>query len=63
MTTLGNFVRLKAKVGNPRGYVGGSMRIKATNQHSLGTSHHRMFPLTILTLLAVAFGFNPAVRA
>jgi hypothetical protein len=61
MTTLGIFVRLKAKGGNPRGCVG-SMRIKATKQHPLGTSHHRMFPLAMVTLLAAAFGFNPAVR-
>ena len=62
MTTLGIFVRLKAKVGNPRGHVG-SMRIKATKQHPLGASYHHMFPLAMAALLAVAFGFNPAVRA
>jgi hypothetical protein len=62
MTTLGIFIRLKAKAGNPRGHVS-SMRIKATKLHSLGTSHHRMFPLAMVTLLAAAFGFNPAARA
>jgi quinol monooxygenase YgiN len=46
----------------PHGYVG-SMRIKATKQHPLGTSHHRVSSLAIVTLLAAAFGFNPAVRA
>jgi hypothetical protein len=44
------------------GYVG-SMRIKATKQHPLGTSHHRVSPLAMVTLLAAALGFNPAVRA
>jgi quinol monooxygenase YgiN len=62
MITLGIFVRLEAKAGNPRGHVG-SMRIKATKQHPLGTSHHRMFPLAMVTLLAAAFGFNLAARA
>jgi len=62
MTTLGIFVRVEAKAGNPRGRVG-SMRIKATKQYPLGASHHRMFPLAMVTLLAAAFGFNPAARA
>ena len=47
---------------NPHGRVA-SMRVKATKQHPLGTSHHRMFPLAMVTLLAAAFGFNPAARA
>ena len=46
----------------PHGYFG-SMRIKAPKQHPPGTSRHRMSPLAMLTLLAAAFGFNPAVRA
>jgi hypothetical protein len=47
---------------NPRGHVG-SMRIKATKQHPLGASHHRIFSLAMVTLLAVAFGFNPTAHA
>ena len=47
---------------NPRGHVA-SMRVKATKQHPLGTSHHGMFPLAMVALLAAAFGFNPAARA
>ena len=62
MTTLVILVRLKAKGRNPRGRVG-SIPIKATKHHPLGTSHHRMFPLAMVILLAAAFGFNPAVRA
>ena len=62
MTTLGIFVRLKAKAGSPRGHVG-SMRIEAAKQHPLGASHHRIFPLAMVALLAVAFGFNPAAHA
>jgi quinol monooxygenase YgiN len=62
MIPLGIFVRPAARAGNPRGHVG-SMRVKATKQHPLGTSHHRMFPLALVTLLAAAFGFNPAGRA
>ena len=62
MTTLGIFVMLEAKSGNPHGHVG-SMRFKATKPHPLGTSHHRMFPLAMVTLLAAAFGFSPAARA
>jgi quinol monooxygenase YgiN len=62
MITLGMFVRPEAKSGNSRGHVG-SMRINATKRHPLGTSHHRMFPLAMVTLLAAAFGFNPAARA
>jgi len=62
MIPLGIFVRPAARTGNPRGHVG-SIRIKATKQHPLGTSHHRMFPLAMVTLLAAVFGFNPAARA
>jgi quinol monooxygenase YgiN len=62
MITLGIFVRLEAKSGSPHGHVG-SMPIKATKRHPLGTSHRRRFPLAMVTLLAAAFGFNPAVRA
>ena len=47
---------------NPHGHVG-SMRIKATRQHPLGPIHHRIFPLAMVTLLAVALGFDPAARA
>jgi quinol monooxygenase YgiN len=56
------FVRQEAKSCNPHGSAG-SIRIKATKQNSLGTSHHRLFPLAMVTLLAAAFGFNPAARA
>ena len=62
MKTLGIFVRLEANVDNPHGHVG-SMRVKVTKQYSLGTSHRRIFPLAMVTLLAAAFGFNPAARA
>jgi hypothetical protein len=31
--------------------------------NAVGTSHHRLFLLAMVTLLAAAFGFNPAVRA
>ena len=41
----------------------GSMRTNATEQYPLGTNHHRMFPLAMVTLLAVAFGFTPATHA
>jgi hypothetical protein len=62
MNTLGIFVRLEAKSGNPHRHVG-PMRINATKQHSLGRSHHRMFPLTVVTLLAAGLGLNPTARA
>jgi quinol monooxygenase YgiN len=62
MIPLGIVVRLAAKAGNPRGHVG-SMRIKATKQHPLGTSYHGMFLLAMVTLLGAAFGFNSAARA
>jgi quinol monooxygenase YgiN len=62
MIPLRIFARLEAKTGNPRGHVG-SMRIKATKQHPPGTSHHRMFPLAMVILLAAAFGFNTTARA
>jgi quinol monooxygenase YgiN len=65
---MSNVTVSKGKVGgislpsHPRGHVG-SMRIKATKQHPLGASHHRIFSLAMVTLLAVAFGFNPTARA
>jgi quinol monooxygenase YgiN len=62
MITLGIFVRLEAKSGNPHGQVG-SMRFKATKQQPLCTSHHHMLPLAIVTLLTVAFGCNSAAHA
>jgi quinol monooxygenase YgiN len=63
MIPLGIFARPEAKTGNPRGHVG-SMRIKATKQHPPGTSHHHMFPLAMVILLAAVFGFfNAAARA
>jgi hypothetical protein len=62
MATLGIFVRPEVTAGNPGRHVG-SVRIKATKQHLLGTGHHRMFPLAMVTLLAAVFGFNPAARA
>jgi hypothetical protein len=31
--------------------------------NALGTNHHRMFPVAMVTPLAVALGFNPAARA
>ena len=37
--------------------------IKATKQHLPGMSHHRMFSLAMVALLAAAFGLNPAARA
>jgi hypothetical protein len=46
---------------NPHAHVG-SMRIKATRQHPIGAIHHRIFPLAMVTLLAVALGFDPAAR-
>ena len=39
------------------------MRIKTPKQHPLGASRQRVFPLAVVTLLAAAFGFNPATRA
>jgi quinol monooxygenase YgiN len=62
MTTLGTFVSLGAKAGNPHGDIG-STRIKAAKQHPLGTSHHRTLSLAMVTLLAATFGLNPAARA
>jgi quinol monooxygenase YgiN len=61
MITRGIFVRVEAKSANPHGNAG-SRRIKATKQHPLGASHHRMFFLAMVTLLAVAFGFNYAAH-
>jgi quinol monooxygenase YgiN len=55
-------VGLEAKSRNSHGHVG-SMRVNATEQHPLGTSHQRKFRLTMVTLLAVAFGLNLAARA
>ena len=62
MTTLGIFVRLEAKAGNPRGHAG-SMRIEATKEYPFGRRQDRIFPFALATLLAVVFGFNPAVHA
>jgi quinol monooxygenase YgiN len=62
MIPLRIFIRPAARNGNPREHVD-SIRIKATKQHPLGTTHHRMFPLAMVILLAAAFGFNPAARA
>jgi quinol monooxygenase YgiN len=62
MIPLSISIRRAARAGNPRGHLG-SMRIRATRQHPLRTSHHRMFPLAMVILLAAAFGFNPAARA
>jgi hypothetical protein len=42
----------------PHGYVG-SMRIKAPKQHPLGTSHHRVSPLAMVTLLAAVLDSTP----
>jgi quinol monooxygenase YgiN len=61
-STLGTFARLEAKSGNPRGAVG-TMPVRARKQRLLGTSHHRMRPLAMVTLLTVAFGFNQSARA
>jgi hypothetical protein len=47
---------------NPHGRVG-SMRVKANKQDPLTTSHHRMFPLAMVALLAAVFGLNPRARA
>ena len=47
---------------NPDGHVG-STCIKATKQHPLGTTRHRIFPLAMATLLTVAFGFNQSAHA
>ena len=47
---------------NPRGHVA-SMRVEAATKRRLSTSHHRMFPLAMVALLAAAFGSNPRARA
>jgi quinol monooxygenase YgiN len=47
---------------NPLGHAG-STPIKAAKQYPPGTSRDRIFPLAMVALLAVAFGFNPAARA
>ena len=62
MNILCSFVHLEAKPRHPYGYVG-ALRIKSLKQHPLGASNHCMFFLAMVTLLAVAFGFNPVVHA
>jgi quinol monooxygenase YgiN len=58
----------KAKLGsvmfpsNTHGHAG-SIRVKSTKQHPHGTSHHRMFPLAMVALLAGAVGFSSVARA
>ena len=54
--------RLENKPGDSRLRIR-SARIKAAEPNPDGTSHHRMFLLAMVTLLAAAFGFNPAARA
>jgi quinol monooxygenase YgiN len=51
-----------SRPSNSHGQVG-AMPVKTTKQYPLGTSHQRMFLLAMVTLLAVAFGFNPAAYA
>ncbi len=42
---------------------GCSTRVKASKQNPLTTSHHRIFPLVMVALLATAFGLNSIARA
>ena len=62
MNTVCIFVRLEENSVNPHGHFG-SMRIKATKQQPLRASHRRLSFLAMVTMLAAAFGFNPAVHA
>ncbi len=39
----------------------GPMRVQAKQQHPLNTSHHRMFPLAMVALLAAVLGLNHGV--
>jgi hypothetical protein len=39
------------------------MRVALGKQYSLGTNHHRMFPLAMVGLLAVALVVNPTAHA
>jgi hypothetical protein len=58
----------KGKLGSvslpsdPYGHVG-SIGVKANKQHPLSTSHQRMFPLAMVSLLAAVVGLNPRTRA
>ena len=62
MSTPCIVARLEDKSGDSRLHLG-SVRIKAAEPNPRGTSHHRMLLLAMVTLLAAAFGFNPAARA
>jgi hypothetical protein len=58
----------KGKVGSitlPANHHGhsASMSVETRKQHPLSSSHHRMFPLAVVALLAAAFGFNLRARA
>ena len=39
------------------------MSVETKKQYALSRSHHRMFPLTVVALLAAVFGFNLRARA
>ena len=41
----------------------GSMSVEARKQHPLSRSHHRVFPLAVVALLAAVFGSNLRARA
>ena len=62
MTTPYLGARLENKFCDSRLHVR-PVRIKGAERNSLGTSHHRMFLLAMVTLLAAASGFNAAARA
>ena len=47
---------------NPHGHVG-SIRVKANKQHAPSTSHHCMFPVAMVALLAAVLGLSPIARA
>jgi hypothetical protein len=39
------------------------MGVKTKKQHRFSRSHQRLFPLAVVALLAVVFGFNPRARS
>ncbi|QNI31674.1 hypothetical protein H7849_21865 [Alloacidobacterium dinghuense] len=61
--TVGNKELSSATLPSNANGHSGSMSAKTTSQRLLNASRHRMFPLAMVALVAVAFGFNPGARA
>jgi hypothetical protein len=62
VTTSRGMLGIISRPSYPRGHAS-LMQIKAPKQHPPASSQHRILPLAIVTLLAAAFGANPAAHA